>query len=350
METLFSILFACLAAWIGVSAAKKRNAQTGRDFSRRTRRRRRSLGRTGAKEANPSLPAEGPPPLPRPDEPAPEDLFDQARQALEELKTGTQAESLANVQEDLPVTQPRPQTGGEMVEFSLPHGIGEGVTHAEILRWLVHPGQRVEANQAIVEIMADRYTLEIHTSVAGRIAQQFELPGALVAVGERLYLLEVEAPGALSMEGGQKPEVEVEPAAPVPGPEKDSSDPVPLEDPSVRALMLFGEGRPGFEVKSIFENEHKGDRIRWRTTVARVEHFRHDQALGEGPGTRLIAEHDIGEVRRLRINVGLPPDAEAGLTQGQTVEFEGELYDCNPYLRAFTVRDARIVSPRGSTV
>ena len=303
METLFSILFLGLAVWVGISAAKKRNAQTGRELSRRARWRNRSLGGTGAKEANANL----------------------------------------------PVTQPKLQTGGEMVEFSLPD-IGEGVTYGEIVRWLVQPGQRVEANQAIVEIMTDWHTLEIPTPVAGRIAQQFGLPGALVAVGGRLYLLEVEAPGAPSMGGGQNPEVEVESAASVPEPEKDSSDPVPLEDPSVRALMLFGDGRPGFEVKSVFENEHKGDRIRWRTTVARVEPFRHDQALGEGPGTRLIAEHDIGEVRRLRINVGLPPDAEAGLTQGQTVEFEGELYDCNPYLKAFTVRDARIVSPCGSTV
>ena len=47
-----------------------------------------------------------------------------------------------------------------MSEFKLP-AIGEGVVEGEIVRWLKKPGDRVAANEPLVEVMTDKATVEI---------------------------------------------------------------------------------------------------------------------------------------------------------------------------------------------
>ncbi|MCA9661892.1 MAG: 2-oxo acid dehydrogenase subunit E2, partial [Myxococcales bacterium] len=44
-----------------------------------------------------------------------------------------------------------------MIEFRLPE-IGEGVVEGEIVTWLKEPGDAVEANEALVEVMTDKAT------------------------------------------------------------------------------------------------------------------------------------------------------------------------------------------------
>lgn len=118
-----------------------------------------------------------------------------------------------------------------------------------------------------------------------------------------------------------------------------------LEDPRRLAASVFPDGRPGFEAERAFADEHRGRPVRWRATVDRVEPHGGDAALGDAPGTRLVAEvaPEGDEARHLRVEVGLPPGAADGLERGQEVEFAGRLAACDPYLRAFTVRDARLV-------
>ena len=45
-------------------------------------------------------------------------------------------------------------------EFRLPD-IGEGLTEAEIVRWLIAEGDSVEADQPIVEVETDKAVVEI---------------------------------------------------------------------------------------------------------------------------------------------------------------------------------------------
>ncbi|MEX1363687.1 MAG: biotin/lipoyl-containing protein, partial [Nannocystaceae bacterium] len=51
-----------------------------------------------------------------------------------------------------------------MPEFKLP-AIGEGVVEGEIVRWLKQPGDRVAANEGLVEVMTDKATVEIPSPV-----------------------------------------------------------------------------------------------------------------------------------------------------------------------------------------
>ncbi|MGB1276011.1 MAG: DUF2213 domain-containing protein, partial [Nannocystaceae bacterium] len=46
-----------------------------------------------------------------------------------------------------------------MMDFKLPE-IGEGVVEGEIVQWLKQPGEPVDANEALVEVMTDKATIE----------------------------------------------------------------------------------------------------------------------------------------------------------------------------------------------
>ena len=45
-------------------------------------------------------------------------------------------------------------------DFMLPD-LGEGLVEAEIVQWLVQPGERIELNQPIVEMETDKALVEI---------------------------------------------------------------------------------------------------------------------------------------------------------------------------------------------
>lgn len=66
--------------------------------------------------------------------------------------------------------------------FSMPD-VGEGLTEAEILRWLVRPGDTVAVNQMIVEIETAKAAVELPCPFAGVVEELHAPEGAIVAVG-----------------------------------------------------------------------------------------------------------------------------------------------------------------------
>ena len=50
--------------------------------------------------------------------------------------------------------------------FRLPD-IGEGVTEAEVAAWHVAPGDRVEEDQSLVDVMTDKATVDMSSPVTG---------------------------------------------------------------------------------------------------------------------------------------------------------------------------------------
>ncbi len=55
------------------------------------------------------------------------------------------------------------------MDFSLPQ-LGEGIYEAELVRWLVKPGDTVKRGQPLVEVMTDKATMEVPAPFAGSIA------------------------------------------------------------------------------------------------------------------------------------------------------------------------------------
>ena len=73
-------------------------------------------------------------------------------------------------------------------EFRLPD-IGEGLTEAEIVRWLVPVGERVEADQPIVEVETDKAVVEIPSPYAGIVLEHGGAEGEIVDVGSVLVVI-----------------------------------------------------------------------------------------------------------------------------------------------------------------
>jgi pyruvate dehydrogenase E2 component (dihydrolipoamide acetyltransferase) len=76
-------------------------------------------------------------------------------------------------------------------EFRLPD-IGEGLTEADIIEWLVAVGDDIVADQAIVEIETAKTTVEITATHAGRLLALGGAPGDTIAVGEVLFVIGAE--------------------------------------------------------------------------------------------------------------------------------------------------------------
>jgi pyruvate dehydrogenase E2 component (dihydrolipoamide acetyltransferase) len=78
-------------------------------------------------------------------------------------------------------------------EFTLPD-LGEGLTEAEIVRWLVQAGDVVEVDQPVVEVETAKAAVELPCPFAGRITAVHGSPGDIVPVGHGLVAVSTETP------------------------------------------------------------------------------------------------------------------------------------------------------------
>src|SRR5438270_12879032 len=110
-------------------------------------------------------------------------------------------------------------------EFKLPD-IGEGIAEAEIVAWHVKPGDTVEEDQQLADLMTDKATVEMESPVAGKVIEVAGEVGDKLAIGSVLAVIETEgadagAPVPESIEeaplgdGLEKPTPEQEQAIPV---------------------------------------------------------------------------------------------------------------------------------------
>jgi pyruvate dehydrogenase E2 component (dihydrolipoamide acetyltransferase) len=80
-------------------------------------------------------------------------------------------------------------------EFLLPD-LGEGLEGAEVVRWLVAEGDRVELNQPLVEVNTEKAEVEIPSPFEGIVVRLHGSEGEVVAVGAPLVTIEVERKAA----------------------------------------------------------------------------------------------------------------------------------------------------------
>jgi len=76
-----------------------------------------------------------------------------------------------------------------MKEFILPE-LGENIESASILKVLVSAGDRLEIEQAVLEIETDKATIEVPSTVSGKIKDVFVKDGAKVKVGQVILRVE----------------------------------------------------------------------------------------------------------------------------------------------------------------
>lgn len=68
--------------------------------------------------------------------------------------------------------------------------VGEGLAEAEIVEWLVRPGDAVAADQPIVVVMTDKASVELPAPVAGTVRECAGEPGTVIPTGSVLARIE----------------------------------------------------------------------------------------------------------------------------------------------------------------
>ncbi|HPF26983.1 MAG TPA: 2-oxo acid dehydrogenase subunit E2, partial [Steroidobacteraceae bacterium] len=75
--------------------------------------------------------------------------------------------------------------------FKMPD-LGEGTVSAEVVAWHVRPGDLVEEDQPMCEVMTEKAAVEVPAPVTGRIVSLNGQPGDMVAVGAELVVFETD--------------------------------------------------------------------------------------------------------------------------------------------------------------
>ena len=94
--------------------------------------------------------------------------------------------------------------------FKLPD-VGEGVVEGEIVKWNVKPGDTVKEDEPLVELMTDKATVAIPSTVNGKVVSTTGKPGDMIPVGSELIVFEVDGDGSPEPELESEPEPEPEP-------------------------------------------------------------------------------------------------------------------------------------------
>ena len=83
----------------------------------------------------------------------------------------------------------------ELKQFKLPD-VGEGLTEADIVKWLVQPGDRVSINQIIVEIETAKAVVELPSPYEGVVEDLLVAEGTTADVGMPIISVQVGASGS----------------------------------------------------------------------------------------------------------------------------------------------------------
>jgi 2-oxoisovalerate dehydrogenase E2 component (dihydrolipoyl transacylase) len=94
--------------------------------------------------------------------------------------------------------------------FKMPD-LGEGTVSAEVVAWHVKPGDLVQEDQVMCEVMTEKAAVEMPSPVTGRIVSIAGEPGDMVAVGSELVVFDTDATSAAA---GDAPIAKVPPPSP----------------------------------------------------------------------------------------------------------------------------------------
>lgn len=73
--------------------------------------------------------------------------------------------------------------------------IGEGIAEVEVVAWHVQPGDVVSEDQILADVMTDKATIEVPSSVAGTVLALGGKAGEMMAVGAELIRIEIVGKG-----------------------------------------------------------------------------------------------------------------------------------------------------------
>ncbi|HTU67232.1 MAG TPA: dihydrolipoamide acetyltransferase family protein [Steroidobacteraceae bacterium] len=113
--------------------------------------------------------------------------------------------------------------------FKMPD-LGEGTVSAEVVAWHVKPGDLVQEDQVMCEVMTEKAAVEMPAPVTGRILSIAGEPGDMVAVGSELVVFDTDATSAAAgAEPAAKTPPPPAPEALTPPPQRRATDKLPAQ-------------------------------------------------------------------------------------------------------------------------
>src|SRR5574337_583235 len=101
--------------------------------------------------------------------------------------------------------------------------IGEGIAEVEIAEWHVAPGDTVDEDQLLVDVMTDKATVQVPSTIAGQVVELGGAIGDTLAVGAMLIRIEaatgdpaVTKPAAVTAPASAPASLPTSPPAPAP--------------------------------------------------------------------------------------------------------------------------------------
>jgi len=88
-------------------------------------------------------------------------------------------------------------------ELRLPK-MGESVAEATITNWLKEVGDKIEADEAVLEIATDKVDSEVPSEVSGILVEQLFGKDDLVQVGQVIAIIEIESDGVSEVESAEQ--------------------------------------------------------------------------------------------------------------------------------------------------
>ncbi len=121
-----------------------------------------------------------------------------------------------------------------MQEFKLPD-LGEGMQEAEVVEWLVKPGDTLKLDQTMVKVETDKAVVEIPSPVAGRVSEIRVQDGQVAKVGDVLVVFE----NATSANGGSSTPLQSFTTVPAASQSANAPSPTPLaQTPTTKQRVL----------------------------------------------------------------------------------------------------------------
>lgn len=172
--------------------------------------------------------------------------------------------------------------------FHMPD-IGEGLTEAEIVLWLVSVGDEIDVGQAIVEVETAKTTVEIPATHAGTVVSLHGEPGDTVEVGDVLFVIGSSDDHAEHTEGAEAPDDDLGTATPPPAP---ATTAAARTDGSVKAMPIVRKlaGELGVELATLV-GTGPGGSITRDDVEAAADTGSGDRREALSPTRRAIASH-----------------------------------------------------------
>jgi 2-oxoisovalerate dehydrogenase E2 component (dihydrolipoyl transacylase) len=136
----------------------------------------------------------------------------------------------------------------ELKQFKLPD-VGEGLTEADIVRWLVRPGEKITVNQIIVEIETAKAVVELPSPYQGVVDKLLVAEGTTADVGTPIISVRVGEAADAGRQNGIAVAAESPPAADI-----SASPPAEISAPAAEGAVepgIYGSPAPKEERQAV---------------------------------------------------------------------------------------------------